>query len=192
MQSASQISTRHAGHPFLAQIGWIIVAILGCGLPQAAAQESLRVGVVDPQAIMEQSAYGKRELAALKEHVTARQKILTSDEEELSALEEKIQEGQEAGSKNLASLRQKHQRNFRKYQDRIQTFQDELSEKRSNMTSEYMERLQIAIKAVAEEKGFSFIVTKANEATGTQIVLYSSKELDVTKDVLKEFEKLYP
>ncbi len=194
MQSASQISTRPAGHPFLALFGWIIVAILGCGLPHAAAQESSRVGVVDPQKILEQSAYGKRARATLNEHFNARQKILTSDEEELSTLAKKIQEGEKSGNADLASMQEQLQINEQKFQKRVQTFQQELSQKRSTMMGEYMERLQIAIKAVAEQQGFSLIITETTEATETKIVLYADREkgLDITKDVLKEFEKLYP
>ena len=191
MQAVSQRSVHNASHPFLARLGWVIVASLTIGLPHAAAQDSFRVGIVDPQIVLEQSDYGKRLIADLKEHSSARQKILAADEKELKKLQEKLQAKQDAGETKLTSLQDQLQRTFQKYQQRGKTFQQELSEKQNTLMAEYMEKLQVATKAVAKRQGFALVIDKGNEAN-LNIVLYASQGLDVSKDVLKEFGTLYP
>ena len=191
MQAVSQYSVRNASNPFLAMFGWVIVASLAVGLPAAGAQDSFRVGVVDPKIVLEQSNNGKRAIAELKEHSSVRQKILETDKKELEKLQEKLQARQDAGETDLASLQQQLQNTFRKYQERGRTFQQELTEKQNTLMAEYMEKFRVATKAVAARQGFALVIDKGNEAT-LNIVLYSSQELDVTDDVLKEFETLYP
>ncbi len=182
MQAVSQHSARN---PFLALLGWAIAASLVCGLPLAVAQDSFRVGVVNPQTILKESAYGKRKRADLEEHRSARRKVLDSDEEDLNKLQDKLQASQDASDADRQSMQQQLQRKFQKYQERVQTFEQELSKKQDDMETEYLEKLQVVAKTVAEQKGFAMV-------TNMNVVLYSSQGLDVTEDVLKEFEKLYP
>ncbi len=191
MQAVSQFSIRHASNPLPAILTWVLAASLWCGLSHAAAQESFRVGVVDPQIVLEQSAYGKRTIAALKEHSSARQKVLASDEEDLKKLQEKLQASQDSNDADLTALQEQLQRKFQKYQQREQTFRQELAQKQTTLMTEYMGKLQVAAGTIAEQQGFTLIIDKGNEAN-LHIVLYASQGLDVTQDVLKEFEKLYP
>ncbi|HSS30326.1 MAG TPA: OmpH family outer membrane protein, partial [Nitrospiraceae bacterium] len=57
--------------------------LLLASLPAAQAAEPFKMGIVDPQAVLEKSKAGKKALDTLKEYVTARQKLLAADEEEL-------------------------------------------------------------------------------------------------------------
>ena len=47
------------------------------------AADAFKMGVVDPQMVLEKSKAGKKALDGLKEYVTTRQKLLSRDEEEL-------------------------------------------------------------------------------------------------------------
>jgi len=53
-----------------------------------------------------------------------------------------------------------------------------------------MKKIETATKAVAEKHGFSMIVDKGSDAT-LRIVLYSRKGLDITSEVVKEFDRRY-
>ena len=48
-----------------------------------AAAAEFKMGVIDPQAVLEKSKAGKKALDGLKEYVSTRQKLLSRDEEEL-------------------------------------------------------------------------------------------------------------
>ncbi len=184
MQPVSHHARRRAGRPFLALIASIILAGL-TATPHAAAQDSFRVGIVDLQAIFQQSAYGKRKRAEFEEHEAARKKVLGSDEEEVMKLQEKFLASRESGGTDLASVEEQLQRKFRKYQQREQTFRQEMSQKRSDMMTEYVEQLQVAAKTIAERENLALIVD-------LNVALYVAEKLNVTEDVLKEFETLHP
>ena len=185
MQAVNQCSVRKTSNPFLAMFGWVIVASLAVSLPHAGAQDSFRVGIVDPQVILKKSVYGKRKRVELEEHASARQKVLESDREDIDKFHEKLQASKDASDAELQSMQEQLQRKVQKFEKRGQTFQQELSKKENDMMGEYIEKLKIVSKTVAERKGFALIAAMSS-------VLYASQGLDITKDVLKEFETLYP
>ena len=51
-----------------------------------------KMGVVDPQSVLEKSKAGKRALEGLKEYVGTRQKLLAKDEEDLRNYEKQLKE----------------------------------------------------------------------------------------------------
>lgn len=65
--------------------------LLAC-LPAAQATEAFKMGVVDPQAVLEKSKAGKKALDGLKEYVSTRQKLLSGDEEDLRNTEKTLKE----------------------------------------------------------------------------------------------------
>lgn len=168
----------------------LLISIL-CGLPQAFAAKGFKVGIVDPQAVIEKSKAGKRALATLKEHATVRQKLLKADEDELKVLQEELQNSAGLNEKDKQSKQGLFQRKLQEYQKRGQEFQQELGEKQRDMVREYMGKIEKATKAVADRHGFSLVIDKGSEAT-LKIVLYSRKGLDITSEVVKEFDKRFP
>src|SRR6185295_17868420 len=61
-------------------------------LPAVQAAEAFKMGVVDPQSVLEKSKAGKKALDGLKEYVSTRQKLLSRDEEDLRNTEKAIKE----------------------------------------------------------------------------------------------------
>ena len=78
--------------------GQILVSIvtvyflLGGLASGAAAAEAFKMGVIDPQAVLEKSKAGKKALDGLKEYVSTRQKLLSRDEEELRNTEKTLKD----------------------------------------------------------------------------------------------------
>ncbi len=169
----------------------MFVLSLFCGFPQAWAAKDFMVGIVDPQSVIEKSKSGKRALATLKEHATVRQKLLASDEEELKALQEEGQNDKGLTDKEKQTKQALFQRKVQEYQKRGQDFQQELAQKQRDMVSEYMGKIEKATEAVAERHGFSMVIDKGSNAT-LKIVLYNRKGLDITDEVVKEFDKKFP
>ena len=66
--------------------------LLLASLPAAQAADAFKMGVVDPQAVLEKSKAGKKALDGLKEYVSTRQKLLSGDEEELRNTEKTLKE----------------------------------------------------------------------------------------------------
>lgn len=169
----------------------MFVLSLFSSLPQALAAKDFMVGIVDPQSVIEKSKAGQRALATLKEHATVRQKLLASDEEELKALQEEVQNAKDLSDKDKQAKQGLFQRKVQEYQKRGQDFQQELAQKQRDMVSEYMGKIEKATEAVAERHGFSMVIDQGSNTT-LKIVLYARKGLDITNDVVKEFDKKFP
>ena len=172
-----------AAMAILAQLAFAVSPLSGL------AAEAAKIGVVDPQAVLEQSKAGRRALDALKEYAATRQKLIASDEEELKNIEKQLKD-QETGLSE-AQKREK-QSQFRTklqdYQKRAQEFNQELAVKQKEMVDEYMKKIGSATRAVAEKGGFTLVVDKGSENT-VKIVIYNRDSLDITEQVIKEFDR---
>ena len=148
------------------------------------------MGVVDPQAVLENSKAGRAALDKLKEHATSRQKQLTKDEDELKGIEKQFKE-QEAGLSE--SKKRELQSNFRTkiqdYQKKVQDFNQELAVKQKELVDDYMKRIQAATKSMAEKSGVALVLDKGSDQT-IKIVIYNKETIDLTDQVIKEFDRI--
>jgi outer membrane protein len=176
---------------------WIVVLILAAGIAvptmwgttPARAADSVKVGIVDPQAVLERSKAGRRALDALKEYAATRQKLLAGDEEELKGLEKQLKEQDNTLSEQQKKDKQQQFRTkLQEYQKRAQEFNQELAQKQKEMVDEYMKKIGAATKAVAEKGGYTLVVDKGSEQT-IKIVIYNKDSLDLTDQIVKEFDK---
>ena len=178
---------------FLRRITIPLVAagmLLLSSLPAAQAAETFKMGVVDPQSVLEKSKAGKKALDGLKEYVSTRQKLLSGDEEELRSTEKTLKE-------QIAKLsdteKKEKETQFRAkvqdYQKRAQAFNQELQGKQKELVDDYMKKIASATKTVAEKGGFALVVDKGSEQT-VKIVIYNKDTIDLTDQVIKEFDRV--
>ncbi len=182
----------HTTGIFLGRMTLPLVAagiILLASLSAAEAAEAFKMGVVDPQAVLEKSKAGKKALDGLKEYVTTRQKLLSGDEEELRSTEKTLKE---QIVKLSDTEKKEKETQFRAkvqdYQKRAQEFNQELQGKQKELVDDYMKRIASATKTVAEKGGFSLVVDKGSEQT-VKIVIYNKDTIDLTDQVIKEFDR---
>jgi outer membrane protein len=167
---------------------WLAVVILAVSAAAPAwAAEPLRVGVMDQQAVIEKSKAGNRALEELKAYSATRQKIINSDDQELKELEQSLQDP------NLSEqAKQEKQGQFQAkieaYQRRLADFNREIQQKQREMVAEYAKKVQEAARVVAQREGYVAILDKGNEAA-IRIVIYHQPALDLTDQVVKEFDK---
>ena len=168
-----------------------IVAVFSGVSSCASAKESFRIAVIDPQAVIEKSKAGKRALNMLKEHAKARENIMKSDKKELEDLQNELKSSEKTLSQEEFKKKQEvFSRKVQDWQKRGQEYQAELSKKQQEMVNEYMKKIEKATGVVAKRHGFSLVVDKGSETT-FRIVLYNRKGLDITNEVVKEFNHLY-
>lgn len=173
--------------PVLMGIAVQLAAMLSAS-PTSAA-DAFKMGVVDPQAVLEKSKAGRRALDALKEYANTRQKLLASDDEELKNLEKHLREQESGLSESQKREKQGQFRaKFQDFQKRAQEFQQEFSVKQKELVDDYMKKVQAATKVVAEKAGISLVVDKGSENT-IKIVIYNKDTLDITDQVIREFDR---
>ena len=151
------------------------------------SDEIIKVAVMNQQTVVEQSKAGKRALEELKAYSMTRQKIINADDQELKELQQAIQDG-----KLSDSAKQEKQGQFQAkldaYQRRLADFNREIQQKQREMVAEYSKKVQAAAQAVGEKNGFIAVIDKGSEAA-IKIVLYHQPALDVTDQVVKEFDR---
>ncbi|HKT34659.1 MAG TPA: OmpH family outer membrane protein [Nitrospira sp.] len=167
----------------LATLGLLSLALSAI----AQGAESLKVAVMDQQLVIERSKAGKRALEDMKAYQATRQKIINADDQELKELEQSIQD-----AKLSEAAKQEKQTHFQAkleaYQRRIADFNREVQLKQREMVSEYMKKVQDAAQVVAQREGYIAIIDRGSEAM-IRIVIYYQPALDVTDQVVKEFDK---
>jgi outer membrane protein len=149
--------------------------------------EPVKVAVMDQQLVIERSKAGKRALDDMKAYQATRQKIINADDQELKELEQTIQDG-----KLSETAKQEKQSQFQAkleaYQRRLADFNREIQQKQRELVAEYMKKVQDAAQVVAQREGYIAIIDRGNEAM-IRIVIYHQPALEVTDQVVKEFDK---
>ncbi|HKQ33867.1 MAG TPA: OmpH family outer membrane protein [Nitrospiraceae bacterium] len=151
------------------------------------SDDTLKVAVMNQQMVVEQSKAGKRALEELKAYSMTRQKIINADDQELKELQQAM------GDEKLTdSAKQEKQGQFQAkleaYQRRLADFNREIQQKQREMVAEYMKKVQAAAQVVGEKNGYVAIIDKGSEAA-MKIVLYHQPALDLTDQVVKEFDR---
>jgi outer membrane protein len=173
----------------------IVLSVLWCTVQWVVplfAGESPKVGVMDQQLIFERSKTGKAALEDMAGYAQTRQKIISSDEQELKELQQSLED---PNTKLTDAVRQEKEEQLRgkveAYQHRVQEFNREVQQKRGEMVAEYSRKIAAAAQAVAQKEGYAAILDKGND-TMLRIVLYHQAALDVTELVVKEFDRQNP
>ena len=153
----------------------------------ALSDDTFKVAVMNQQAVVEQSKAGKRALEELKAYSMTRQKIINADDQELKELQQATQD-----EKVPDSTRQEKQSQFQvkldAYQRRLADFNREIQQKQREMGGEYSKKVQVAAQAVVVKSVYVAIIDKGSEAS-LKIVLYHQPALDLTDQVMKEFDR---
>ncbi len=170
---------------------WMAAGVLQILVAWAAqpvlAADHLKVAMMDQQQVIERSVAGKRALEELKSYSTTRQKIIDSDDQELKDLEKGMQDA--SLSEDARKEKQEHFRTkLEAYQRRIQDFNREVQEKQRGMVAEYAQKIQAAAAAVAQKEGYTAVLDKGSEST-VKIVIYSHPSVDLTEQIIKEFDR---
>ncbi|MFO0773117.1 MAG: OmpH family outer membrane protein [Nitrospiraceae bacterium] len=161
-------------------------------MPAAAADkhDKLIVGVINQQTIIEKSKSGQKAMEELKSYSSARQKIIASDETELREMEKVVQDSslkEDVRQEKEVQLRAR----FEAYQRRIQDFNREIQQKQREMVEEYSRRIGLAAQAVAQKRGYTAVMDEGAEGN-MRVVVYHHSSVDMTDEVIKEFDKQAP
>ena len=170
------------GRYLVGLLGWWLVVT-----SQTFAAETIKIATMDQQLVIEKSKAGKRAMEELKSYALTRQKIINADDQELKELEQAIQD-----SKLSDTAKQEKQNQFQTkleaYQRRLADFNREIQQKQRETVAEYLKKVHDAAQVVAQREGYTAVIDRGNEAV-IKIVIYSQPGLDITEQVVKEFDR---
>jgi outer membrane protein len=158
--------------------------LLTAAAPALHAQ--LKVGVVNLQKALQDTAEIKAAEASLKAKFGPRQEELAGLEKEISKLSQDLEQNQSKYNEaTLAEMSSRLQLRQRQYQRNAQSLQDDVNAVRQDVLNRVGQRLQEVIKKLAEEKGLDMVLDAGN-------TYFFKPVLEITEDVTKAYDLAYP
>jgi len=172
--------------------GWgmlaMMVAIaLAFGLPAWAAE--LKIGVIEPQKVLDNTKTGKKIKDSLADYVKSRQKIIDMEEEDLKKMEEDlVKQGSVLSAEAKKDKEESFRRKMVEYQRKVGQLNQEVQTKKKEMLDEFNKSLEQVVRGIADKERLSLVVEKGNDGAGA-LIIYSHPSLDLTERVIKELDK---
>ena len=168
-----------------------IPALLGAsilGLVLSAAAAEVKIAVVDPQQILDDTKTGKKIKQMLADYVQTRQRTIQSEEIELKRLEtERVSQE----SVSSASAKQEKEKMFEQklaaYQRRLQELDGEVQTKKREALGAFTKAIEQAVQQIAEKENIVLVLEKGGSRAGT-LILYNQDSLDLTGRVVQALD----
>ena len=148
------------------------------------AQQPPRIGVINSQRVLENSAEGKRVIGQLQDKDKKVQDELAKIDEDIRKLESKLNTQRlTLSEQSLLDLRSDIERKRTDRKRRAEDSLRELQELQLRLFNKVKGELLPIIEQLGKEKGFDIIFDLANSGA-----LYFSPGIDITDDVIKRYD----
>jgi len=148
-----------------------------------SAQSAQKVGVIEVQRIVQESAVGKESLARIQKTQSAKQEDLAKRQTELREIEKRIQDqGKSLSEEAMEKIQKDYQTkalDLKRFQDDAQRELEELQRKE---LSELERRVLPVIEAVSKELGYTLVFNKFQSG-----LLHADPGVDLTDAVIQRF-----
>lgn len=161
----------------------MILSALVMSASMARAAE-MKIGFVDMQKAVQSTAAGKKAKSELEGELEKRKKELQKKDADLKKMKEDLDKKKSVMSEEaLQKKMTEFQEEFTSFQQIVGKNQMELQKREQDLTGPILTKMRKVIEKVAKEKGYSMILENS------AMVLYASKDNDLTDDIVKAFEK---
>lgn len=167
--------------------GALVLGLLAGGVFAQTAPTTAsgaKIGVIEVQKIVQESAVGKESLARVQKVQQAKQEDLEKRKKELRDMEQKIQD---QGKSLSEDAMEKLQKDYQAKALDLKRFQDdatrELEESQRKELGELEKRIMPVINEVAREQGYALVFNKFNSG----LLFADDKAVDLTEAVITRF-----
>jgi outer membrane protein len=164
-----------------------ILAVSGCAAGGAKVEG--KVGVVDPARVLNETNTGKKAKDSLSVFSKNRQTLIEMDEKELRRMEEDF--GRQASVLSATAKREREElfrRRVAEYQQKASEMNREVQEKQKDVLEGFREKVGLVVGKVSKRLGLQVVMDKGKGGP----TLYSDEGLDITGQVIDEFNHEYP
>ena len=160
----------------------LVIAWLGCGATAMAADP--RIGVVDFQRILDESAAGKAAQAEFNKRGKEMEIELKAKGDELEAMRTQLQND---AMVMTAEMREEKEREFRikvnDFKELQKSYNKTVRELQMRAIARIRQDVGEMIKSIGEKEGFSLIIEKQEAG-----VLFTAPAVDLTDRVIKRYD----
>jgi len=161
-----------------------ILFLIESGFTLSMAFGELKVGCVDIQRAMNECQAGIEAKKVIGKEMEKLQKLFADRQKELQAMKEALEKQAPMMKPEARTAKEKDfQSKVRDYQRWLEDNQKEIQQKGMEMERTILQGIQKVIKKIGEEESYTFVLEK-NE----NVVLFSSKSIDLTDRVIKAFD----
>jgi outer membrane protein len=164
-----------------------LLAVSGCAA--GVAKVDGKIGVVDPARVLSDTNAGKKAKDSLTIFSKNRQALIEMDEKELRRMEEDF--GRQASVLSPTAKREREEqfrRRVAEYQQKANDMNREVQEKQKDVLEGFREKVGLMVGNVSKRLGLQVVIDKGKGGP----TLYSDEGLDITGQVIDEFNREYP
>lgn len=162
----------------------VLMAAVSTLLASAAHAADMKIGFVDMQKAVQSTDSGKKAKKDLEGEFEKKKKELQAKEGDLKKMGEDLEKKKSVLSEEaLAKKQVEFQEEMMKYREVVGKSQMDLQKKERDLTQPILDKMRRVIEKVAKDKGYNMVLE--NNA----MVLFASKDNDLTEEVIKAFEK---
>ena len=155
---------------------WLIAA--GGALAALPAWAEPKMGVVDPQRLLEESPQGRAMLDSMRTEFAPRERTLQAQQQALKAKQDKLQKDGATMTDEQRTRAEKELRDGARDFERARSeFQDDISARRNEEMSRLQKTLGEEVRTYAKAQGFDVVLS-------TEGVVYAAPAYDVTPAIL--------
>jgi len=170
--------------------GGLLIAFLAVsGCAAGGAKVEGKIGVVDPARVLNETSTGKKAKDSLNAFSKNRQALIEMDEKELRRMEEDF--GRQASVLSVTAKREREEqfrRRVAEYQQKAAEMNREVQEKQKDVLEGFREKVGLIVGKVSKRLGLQVVMDKGKGGP----TLYSEEGLDITGQVIDEFNREYP
>jgi outer membrane protein len=167
---------------------FIIAVIVLCVQFGASAAEPAKIGVLDLQRCIQESNEGKRIAESLKSKQAEMQKDVDKKQQELVTMQNDMEKQNLMLSADAKTEREKEfEKKKRDFQYLMQDLNEEMKKLETDARISILNVLSGVVETIAKQQKFDLIAERSNGG-----ILYFSKGLDITDQVLAELNKVKP
>jgi outer membrane protein len=160
---------------------WLVLVVLAFSPTFVSAQERIKIGFIDIQRAITESAAGKKAKARFDAQVKKAESDLLKEKQELERLKSDFdKKGPLLKDDERRNLEADLERRFRQYQRIGQDHQQELRQKEGEMTGDILKELQQIVTEIGKAEKFTLIFERSQ-------ILYNDQGIDITNKVIETF-----
>jgi len=150
-----------------------------------------KIGFVDLMKVFVQSDAGQKELALVKKDVEKKKSILKGEEDTLRKIKGELEKQRLILTKDAYKEKElTYQQKFKDYKRLVEDSNEELGRKEQSIKKKLIPEIVKTAKKIGKKDSYSMILDiSSGQYTG--VLLYYSEANDLTKKVIKEYNKLY-
>ncbi len=149
------------------------------------AMAKFQAAYIDMQSAIQSTKAGKSAKSNLEKEFNKKKDELKKKEGKLKKEADEFQKKANVLSEKARGQKQAAlQKKMMEFQQELQQSQMNIQQKERELTKPILDKLQKVIAKVAKDKGYSMVFEKASQS-----VMWAEASLDITDDVVKEFEK---